>query len=194
MQTKYIFLAFITVVVSFQLQAQTLMLSGKFPTAFVEKAEIEVKIINLTNPDTAVVIPDVNGQYQWDAAMGSDYKISASVVGGDRATDFLNGVSTLDMVMIQRHILAVEKITNTAYLIAADVNRDNRISTADLVNLRRIILGFEIPSSFTAWILRPSSDLLSSSYLITNLQVDITDLDFKPIKVGDVNGSAVGGG
>ena len=50
-----------------------------------------------------------------------DYKISAS-----KNDDPLNGLSTLDLVLIQRHILGANKFTTAENIIAADVNGDTK--------------------------------------------------------------------
>lgn len=49
----------------------------------------------------------------------------------------LEGVSTLDIIMIQRHILGSSKIISPYRLVAADVNNDDRISASDLVELKK---------------------------------------------------------
>lgn len=50
-------------------------------------------------------------------------------------------VNTLDLVMMQRHILGIQKLENNWQLIAADINSDEKINVADLVLLRRNIVG-----------------------------------------------------
>ena len=49
--------------------------------------------------------------------VGSDYTLAAQL---DK--DHLNGVSTFDLVQLQKHILGVQTINNPYRLIAADVN------------------------------------------------------------------------
>src|SRR5690606_42107306 len=48
----------------------------------------------------------------------------------------MDGVSTADLVRIQKHILGLTPITNPYALIAADINKSNSISAKDLVALR----------------------------------------------------------
>ncbi|MBL0102221.1 MAG: hypothetical protein IPP49_21100 [Saprospiraceae bacterium] len=45
------------------------------------------------------------GTYDMMVASGQDYQITASKGG-----DYLNGVSTLDLVLIQRHILGIQTL------------------------------------------------------------------------------------
>ena len=58
----------------------------------------------------------------------------------------LNGVSTYDLVLISKHILGLSKLS-AAQLIAADANRDGKVTTYDVVLLRQLILGIipELP-------------------------------------------------
>ncbi|MEZ4986842.1 MAG: peroxidase family protein [Saprospiraceae bacterium] len=64
----------------------------------------------------------------------------------------LNGVSTFDIIQIQKHILGIQPLVSPYQHIAADVNASGTITTLDLVRLRKVILGIE--SSFagnTSW-------------------------------------------
>jgi len=56
------------------------------------------------------------------------------------------GVSSIDLVDIQRHILGLQRFQSECRLRAADVNRDGLINGIDLVEARRLILGI-----YTEW-------------------------------------------
>lgn len=64
------------------------------------------------------------------------------------------GVSTLDLVMIQRHILGLELITDPCKIIAGDVNCDGKLSASDLLELRKVILGVtaSFPMGCDSWV------------------------------------------
>ena len=84
-----------------------------------------------------VIITDDEGKYNFpEMESQGDYMIKPSKNDG-----ILEGVSTLDLVMIQRHILGSLKLNSAYKMIAADVNNDNKITAADLVELRKVILG-----------------------------------------------------
>jgi len=51
-----------------------------------------------------------------------------------------NGVSVLDAILIQRHILSVAPLNSPYKRIAADVNQSGNISLMDVIILRRLIL------------------------------------------------------
>lgn len=50
-------------------------------------------------------------------------------------------ISILDILRIQRHLLGLEELPKPYYWIAADVNNTGTITTLDLIELQRIILG-----------------------------------------------------
>jgi hypothetical protein len=58
----------------------------------------------------------------------------------------LNGVSTYDLSLIVKHILGLEKLS-APQIIAADANRDGKVTMYDVVLLRNLILGIidELP-------------------------------------------------
>ena len=58
-----------------------------------------------------------------------------------------NGVTTLDIALVQSHILQKSILNSPLKIIAADVNGDNKVSTLDIVYMKRLILG--IDTSFT---------------------------------------------
>lgn len=112
--------------------------------------------------------------------------------------DITNGVSTLDLVLIQQHILGLRPITDPKKLIAADVNNDDKINSLDLITLRKVILGIyeKLPNNHS-WALFPESYfenyndplLIPDYYMIEPGYQDINDLHFVPVKIGDIDGN-----
>lgn len=51
-----------------------------------------------------------------------------------------NGISTLDIVFISRHLIGLECFTEIWQYLAADVNGDGTISTLDIIELQKLIL------------------------------------------------------
>ena len=125
-----------------------------------------------------------------------DYQLSAS-----KDDSHVNGVTTIDIVLIQKHILSVAKFDTPYKLIAADANADQKITALDLIELRKLILG--INTEFTnnqSWLFADAQqtffDDLSpwpfvSRLGLNNLERDQMDEDFIGIKVGDVNNSVI---
>jgi hypothetical protein len=130
-----------------------------------------------------------------DLPMYQDYDLIPN-----KNDDHLNGVSTLDLVLIQRHILGLSKLSSPYKLIAADVNNSEKVTASDLVDLRKTILGIhkEFPNN-RSWRFVDVSHTFSDAnnpwpfaeraYMST-LDHDVAGLDFVGVKVGDVNESA----
>jgi len=157
--------------------------------------EVEVNLdSNLPEyPRTALTSND--GAYSFIATNSVDYEVSAI-----KDVDYLNGVSTLDLVKIQRHILGLESLNSPYKMIAADINADNEIKASDLSQLRKLILGVitDLPTNDSwrfvdaAQALTVDSDLADVEYTvnINNLQADTDNNNFVAVKVGDVTDNA----
>ena len=110
--------------------------------------------------------------------------------------DYRNGVTTFDLYLIQKHILGFEPFTDINQYIAADANGNEKITAADIIDLRKLILGYydELPdnSSWNFWDKNKSATLSSKSPYI---QIDklITDhlvWTFEACKIGDINSNS----
>lgn len=122
-------------------------------------------------------------------------------VFASRNTLFSEGVSTLDLLFINRHIIGQQPFTSVYQALAADANRSGTLTTFDVVELRKVILGiydtlplapnwyfvqpFAEPDSVKNWLNAPISYPIS----LQNLQRDTTlsNLQFVAVKAGDVN-------
>lgn len=107
-----------------------------------------------------------------------------------------NGVSVLDIVLIQNHILG-NSVLNSAYkIIAADVNESNSVSALDLVLIRRLILGMDLTfPGQRLWAFVDSAYQFNDptnpfpypdSISFNNLNTVITEKNFYGVKLGDV--------
>lgn len=132
---------------------------------------------------------------------GGSYK---TTVRAERTDNALNGVSTFDLVTINKHILDIEPMTSMYQLLAADVNKSKTVTTFDIAETRKVILGIsDTFSQVPAWrMIRPLADpsLLNQfnttvdtyQLVINNMQQDLTTsgFNFVGIKMGDANLSA----
>ncbi len=111
---------------------------------------------------------------------------------------YLDGVNTMDIVAIQRHILGLQSISSPYDIIAGDVNNDERLTPADLLVLRKLILGVltEIPDN-DVWRFVNMAELgddeqdpwpFSETIDVTHGQYR-SNCDFVGVKVGDVDNS-----
>lgn len=114
--------------------------------------------------------------------------------------ELLKGVSTLDLIIIQRHILDIARLKSPYKMIAADINNDKKISAADLVELRKAILGMN--TSFknnTSWktvdkeyVFPDPNNALNSNYPLYHeftAKRGTMNVNFIGVKIGDVDQS-----
>lgn len=92
-----------------------------------------------------VNLSSLNGSQS--AITSSNGSISFNPVSGELNTispnkniNPLNGVTTYDLYLIQRHLLGVKLLSSPYKLIAADINNNCEVSIADIVALRKMIL------------------------------------------------------
>lgn len=113
----------------------------------------------------------------------------------------LEGVSTLDVVTLQRHINGVELITEPHKLYAADLDGNGRVGANDLILLKKGLLGaYQIPTyqGNLSWVFFggpciPTSmqDLIDGCHNgveVNHTGTFPTTIFFRAIKMGDVNG------
>ncbi len=132
-----------------------------------------------------------------DLDMQNDYQIQV-----DRDKNYLDGVTTLDLVMIQRHILGLSELDSPYKLIAADINDSESLTAADLLALRKLILGINLSlDQNTSWRFVSKNESMNdmidpwpfTEELILHSELNqAIDADFVGVKIGDVNNSAEG--
>lgn len=118
----------------------------------------------------------------------------------EKDNDPNNGLTTIDLLLIAKHILGVEPLDNPYKMIAADANKSGSITAFDIIELRKLILGIysELPNN-TSWRfvdadfefpnpVNPFSSALPEFINIENGQAE--DAAFVGIKVGDLDCSA----
>jgi hypothetical protein len=117
----------------------------------------------------------------------------------DRNDNPKNGVSTLDLVRLQQHLLGISPLNSPYLLIAADANKSGNVSALDLLDIRKLILGkyTEFPNN-TSWIFIPENYVFADPYNPwpfeeqTSFMVDNSGVveDFMGVKIGDLNATA----
>ncbi len=114
-----------------------------------------------------------------------------------------NGVTTYDLVLISKHILDTEPLNSPYKIIAADANKSGSITTIDIVEIRKLILG--IYDSFPnnqSWrfvdenfsfpnVQNPFQTNLADTIVLIDWSCSFTQTEFTGIKVGDVNNTAI---
>jgi subtilisin-like proprotein convertase family protein len=119
-------------------------------------------------------------------------------------TDPTLGVTTFDLILLRRHILAQAQLDSPYKWIAADANKSGTLTTLDMLLLRKLILNVDNElAQNTSWRFVDAEYRFpaDATPLTVNLPEvkNINDLvgeevaDFVAVKIGDLNGSAMGG-
>lgn len=152
----------------------------------------EVQLVGLT--EAQITTTGAQGGYAFGFV--SDDENVAITPAKDGDDD--KGVSTLDLVLIQRHILNISRFDSPYKVIAADINDSETITGADVVELRKLILG--VTSEFannTSWRFVDATQSMSQGgefpfredRMAAANAGDQSGVDFVAVKIGDVNDS-----
>lgn len=130
--------------------------------------------------------------------VGTTVKVSAD--GPDNPLSM--GVTVWDMVLVSQHILGIALFSSYCQLLAADVNGSGTVTTFDIVETRRWILGLGVPISspvgewrfWNADVVIPDPNNPFGVTLEEEIEVVLNtvnpELKFIGVKMGDVDGSA----
>ena len=159
---------------------------------FTEDGVMPVTISDLSMP---MAYTAIDGSYAFaNLQQGGNY-----VVAPQRNDNPLEGVTTLDLVAIQKHLLGIKPLTSPYQKIAADVIANGSISALDLLELRKMLLGYQQEfSDNTSWRFvdahydfpdpfNPFMIPFPEEMIIGELNHDMTEVDFIGVKTGDVN-------
>ena len=173
-----------------------LLLEGSVMTEGEQTVEDVAIILEGPVPANTNTVSDGNFEFIGMEANGT-YTLRPFKDGDDR-----NGITTLDILLIQSHLLGANTLDTPYKLIAADVNNSGTITTLDVLELRALLLEetesfasntswrfvdskFEFPQASNPW-----STTFPEYITTTDLTSCQFDLDFVAVKVGDVNGTA----
>jgi len=154
--------------------------------------------VTLTSPGHVFpqVVTSQDGRFAFKSVpFGDDYMISP-----ERNDEHRNGVSTLDLVRIQKHLLGKELFTSPYQYIAADANNTQTISAIDLIEIRKLILGIyiEFPANKSWRFVEKGFPMDTEHPWPFNENIELPGLitdsvmhnDFVGVKIGDVNYTA----
>lgn len=164
----------------------------------IDVAQVMVALESMGTNEMQYFRTAEDGEFAFSDVDATQYRISA-----DRNDYHANGVSTLDLVLIQRHIIGLSQLNTPYKVIAADINQSESVSGADVVELRKLILG--ISSEFdnnTSWRFIDADHQYFDAanpwpvrdYIMVQHDTQPQlDEDMIAVKVGDVNASHVVG-
>ena len=150
------------------------------------------------NIKSDTVISDQSGNFTSKILSGENYILKAHK---DNDINKVNGVTALDIVLIQSHILGKNMLNSPYKIIAADVTGDGKVTALDLVYIKRLILG--IDTNFTKtktgekrlWTFTNPNFVFADSSnpfpyqdsALLNISQPVFNLNVLGIKLGDVN-------
>lgn len=169
-------------------------ISGFLGSPFNEPLQ-QVEINIISDGEELEFESNGNGTYTLGLEGGSD-----NLVSFNREESDIQGLSTLDLIKIQQHLVSQQILDAPYGLIAADVNMDGKINTIDLILLQQYILGLrdEFPHGHF-WRFIPADHVFSNPQNAleegwpegaeyNNLSQNYSDEDWTTIRIGDVNG------
>ena len=172
------------------------VINGTIENEFQEEIEeVTVHLSDNTGAVTAPVVTGADGNFEFAGMQYGDYDVTP-----EKDINYLNGVTTYDLVLISKHILGTELLDSPYKWIAADANKSETITALDIVKLRALILHIDDElANNDSW------RFVDANYVFTNPNnplvedfPEFADLDgssstpvnFTAVKIGDVNGTA----
>jgi len=173
------------------------IIAGQIMTSYgmpIDNAKVNLSTSELLEYPKTQFSTD-GGQYAFvNNPLEFNYTLEAS-----KDDSYLNGLTTLDLVFISRHIIALESFNDPYKIIGSDASWDGKVSALDLSELRRVILGTHSQlDNVSPWVfINRNQAFLDNTNPwpfvqridISNLSSDHMAEDFIAIKIGDVNES-----
>jgi thiol-disulfide isomerase/thioredoxin len=130
------------------------------------------------------ILEITGGDLSFDYPSEDFPEIQDPVIIVEASGDISDGsLSPVDILMIRKHILELELMTEPHQLLAADVNSDDKVNVADILNLTKAILELidEFPNNTPSWKSIPTQIALNQN------PGESIDLNFQLVKIGNVN-------
>ncbi|MBL0190367.1 MAG: hypothetical protein IPQ18_03225 [Saprospiraceae bacterium] len=119
-----------------------------------------------------------NGYYVLDSIPLS----SSITILPTRDTLAKNGITIQDVVLTQKHVLGVTNLSSSDKILAADVSNDQRLSVADVLELKKLLL-----DKITFFVNNASWRFDPPLVRINNIFSDVSDIVIFGTKIGDVD-------
>lgn len=160
---------------------------------------VSVHDVYVTTNDTNVTIDQTVCPVSSDIAAHLNCVAENNPIAADKyyelqlinSDSYLNGVTTLDLVQTTRHILAITQLSSTCQTLAADVNNDKKITSLDILLMRKLILGIDDAfSNVPSWIFYNDNGTADNDLKFSPAEFPLSGLNITATKSGDVNGTA----
>lgn len=128
--------------------------------------------------------------------LGPVAKGSPVTIKGAGRENWTEGVTAIDLLAIQNHLLGRKLFTSPYQFVAADADRNQRLSVIDILELKKLLLGYyeELPRN-DSWQIGNAGGSMSidnpfafvREVRIESVQENTIDANFIGIKTGDVS-------
>ncbi|MCF8239119.1 MAG: T9SS type A sorting domain-containing protein [Saprospiraceae bacterium] len=196
------------------LQKNLFIMESHYDMCKATEYEVEVGgsvVANLTEEPLQDVELSMSAEYMDDALSASDedgvftfgptqtcrgYHLKAT-----KEDTYKNGLSVADLILMRRHLTGSPLLASPYQLIAADVNANGDVSIADLLSMRKVLIGAETSFAATepwafvnnAYIFSvptdPFAEVEAASDLLVKPLEDAHVFDVRGVKIGDLNGT-----
>jgi len=141
---------------------------------------VTTKIGNAGNANAATNI-NISTYLTVEEILAAYPNLSTPTLYFEKTSEPFDGVSTIDITLMVRHILGLTLLDEDYKLIAADVNQDDKISGIDVVALRKVILGLSGFPNDNVWQFDPPSISLTTN------PGNTINLNTTAVKIGDLH-------
>ncbi|NUO01500.1 MAG: hypothetical protein HUU01_12905 [Saprospiraceae bacterium] len=144
------------------------------------------------------IFTGVDGRYAFsDLPPALDYTLTPEKDGDD-----LNGLTTFDLVKLNMHLAGTSPFVSPYEYIAADMDASGVVDTADMEALKRLLLMMDtVIANNTSWrfvaanyVFADTANALAANFpesiALDSVIADQHNLDFRAIKIGDLNFTA----
>lgn len=159
-------------------------------------SDVEVSL-NAEFLEPSLAASDENGTFTFDLQQTCrGYHLLA-----DKVDTYKNGLSIADLIIMRRHMNGDPVLTTPYQLFAADVNTNGEISIADLLSMRKVLIGAQEgydggkPWLFVnnAYTFADPANPFAEKEEVTDIKIKpleaAYDFDVRAIKLGDLNGT-----
>jgi hypothetical protein len=139
--------------------------SGNDLAILAKNANVSIQSNSTGAPLCANITSDIDGYYK-----SCNFPTNSPVtITPTKNTNYLEGVSTLDIALISRHILGIIPFEFPYQMLAADVDNSGDIDGTDMLIIRRLILGIYsvFPNNVGSWRFVPNYFLNQPSFAST---------------------------
>ena len=177
--------------------------AGELATAALETVE-NVTVDIQANKNTATFSSETStiedGAFKFENAVPMYGNYTVTPVKDD---DHKNGISTMDLMVLSKHLQGTAPLSTPYLRIAADVNKSGSITSFDLIELRKLVLGqYQTLPNNTSWRFvdkkysfpNPQDPFLTQfpeNITVESVTGDRLTEDFVALKVGDLDGTAI---